>query len=48
MESTDTNTGMACLSLEHDRLTNPRRSQTSLLSGNSDDASVQINEVSHC
>jgi hypothetical protein len=43
----NTNIGMDSLTLDPGRLTPLRTSQTSLLSGNSDDASGQLNDVSH-
>jgi hypothetical protein len=46
MESTDTNVGMNSLAV--DGITDVRKSQTSLISANSDDPSFQINEVSNC
>jgi len=47
MEPTDSTMAMNSLTLNLDRMTELQKSQTSLLSAASDDASLQNNEVSN-
>ena len=47
MEPTDSNIAMNSLTLNLDRMNEFRKSQTSLLSAASDDASLQMNDVSN-